>query len=420
MQFKIYKGNGYRIHTIKTNKFKNCSIEIMFRNKLDKNKITENNVLVDVISSSSLKYPNRRDVAIELENLYASTFKGFVSRLGNTSLISFATDFLNPKYCEEGFLEEVLSFPFEMINNPNIHDGKFDDKMFNIVKNRLKSDIESIKENATRYAFRRSLMHMDDNSPSSYQMVGYLEQLEKITTSSLVKTYNNMINNSICDIYVIGDLDMEEVVSIIKRKFNLNKRNDQDIELYVENNSRDIFIDIQESGKYEQDSFIMIYNIEDLDDEEKNFAFQLYNIILGSGGLTSKLYQYLREQNSLCYTVSSLYQKYDRLLMIYAGINAKDKDKCIKLVNKAMKEMEDGIFSDEELNNAKLTAITSIRMGEDNQDGIITNYLFNDLDNFPLSEERIKRFNNVSKEDIIRVAKKVKLNTIYLLTGEDK
>ena len=420
MQFKIYEGNGYRIHTIKTNKFKNCSIEIMFRNKLDKNKITENNILVDVISSSSLKYPNRRDVAIELENLYASTFKGFVSRLGNTSLISFATDFLNPKYCEEGFLEEVLSFPFEMINNPNIHDGKFDDKMFNIVKNRLKSDIESIKENATRYAFRRSLMHMDDNSPSSYQMVGYLEQLEKITTSSLVKTYNNMINNSICDIYVIGDLDMEEVVSIIKRKFNLNKRNDQDIELYVENNSRDIFIDIQESGKYEQDSFIMIYNIEDLDEEEKNFAFQLYNIILGSGGLTSKLYQYLREQNSLCYTVSSLYQKYDRLLMIYAGINAKDKDKCIKLVNKAMKEMEDGIFSDEELNNAKLTAITSIRMSEDNQDGIITNYLFNDLDNFPLSEERIKRFNNVSKEDIIRVAKKVKLNTIYLLTGEDK
>ncbi len=420
MQFKIYEGKGYRIHTIKTNKFKNCSIEIMFRNKLDKDKITENNVLVDVISSSSLKYPNRRDVAIELENLYASTFKGFVSRLGNTSLISFATDFLNPKYCEEGFLEEVLSFPFEMINNPNIHDGKFDDKMFNIVKNRIKSDIESIKENATRYAFRRSLMHMDDKSPSSYQMVGYLEQLEKITTSSLVKTYNNMINNSICDIYVIGDLDMDEVVSILKKKFNLNKRNDQDISLYVDNNIRDKFIDIQESGKYEQDSFIMIYNIEDLDDEEKNFAFQLYNIILGSGGLTCKLYQYLREQNSLCYTVSSLYQKYDRLLMIYAGINAKDKDKCIKLVNKAMKEMEDGIFSDEELNNAKLTAITSIRMGEDNQDGIITNYLFNDLDNFPLSEERIKRFNNVSKEDIIRVAKKVKLNTIYLLTGEDK
>jgi predicted Zn-dependent peptidase len=85
-----------------------------------------------------------------------------------------------------------------------------------------------------------------------------------------------------------------------------------------------------------------------------------------------------------------------------------------------MKEMEDGIFSDEELNNAKLTAITSIKMSEDNQDGIITSYLFNDLDNFPLSEERIKRFNKVSKEDIIRVAKKVKLNTIYLLTGEDK
>ena len=190
-------------------------------------------------------------------------------------------------------------------------------------------------------------------------------------------------------------------------------------ELYVDNKLRKKYIDIEETGKYEQDSFVMIYNLDDLDTRERNFVIHLYNIILGSGGLTSKLYKYLREENSLCYNVSSMYQKYDNLLMIYSGIDAKDKDLCIKLVNKAMDEMINGEFSLDDLENAIKTVISSIKMSEDTQGGIINNYLFHDLDNLPLYEERIKEFKKVTKEDIMNVAKKVKLNTIYILKGEE-
>ena len=36
--------------------------------------ITKYNVLVDLLTHSSKKYPKRRNVAIELENLYSSSF----------------------------------------------------------------------------------------------------------------------------------------------------------------------------------------------------------------------------------------------------------------------------------------------------------------------------------------------------------
>jgi predicted Zn-dependent peptidase len=113
-------------------------------------------------------------------------------------------------------------------------------------------------------------------------------------------------------------------------------------------------------------------------------------------------------------------QKYDGLLMIYSGIDAKDKDLCIELVNKAMKEMSSGDFSDTELDNAIKTVISSLKMGEDTQGGIINNYLFNYLDNLPLYDERVKEFKTVTREEVVNVAKKIKLNTIYLLKGEDK
>lgn len=420
MEYKIHDCKSYKIHTIKTDKFKNCSMEIMFRKKLDKKEITQNNMLVDMITHSSKRYPKKRDVAIELENLYSASFRGFTTRLGSSVMLSFVLDFLNPKYCEKGYLEEVLSMPFEMLLNPNISNGKFDERSFNIIKNRLKSDIESLKENAAKYAFRRSLLNMDENSPSSYNMTGYLEDLESITPSNLVDSYNKLLSDYTCDIFVIGNLDMEEVVSTIKSKFNNRTIKVDKIKLYVDNDLRKKHIDVEETGKYEQDSFIMIYNLDNLNERERNFVIHIYNIILGSGGLTSKLYRYLREENSLCYNVSSMVQKYDGLLMIYSGIDAKDKDLCIELVNKAMKEMSNGEFSDTELDNAIKTVISSLKMGEDTQGGIINNYLFNYLDNLPLYEERVKEFKTVTKEEVINISKKIKLNTIYLLKGEDK
>ena len=363
MEYKIHDCKSYKIHTIKTDKFKNCSMEIMFRKKLDKKEITQNNMLVDMITHSSKRYPKKRDVAIELENLYSASFRGFTTRLGSSVMLSFVLDFLNPKYCEKGYLEEVLSMPFEMLLNPNISNGKFDERSFNIIKNRLKSDIESLKENAAKYAFRRSLLNMDENSPSSYNMTGYLEDLESITPSNLVDSYNKLLSDYTCDIFVIGNLDMEEVVSTIKSKFNNRTIKVDKIKLYVDNDLRKKHIDVEETGKYEQDSFIMIYNLDNLNERERNFVIHIYNIILGSGGLTSKLYRYLREENSLCYNVSSMVQKYDGLLMIYSGIDAKDKDLCIELVNKAMKEMSNGEFSDIELDNAIKTVISSLKMG---------------------------------------------------------
>jgi len=419
MEYKVYDCNSYRIHTIKTDKFKNCSMEIMFRNKIEKNKITETNMLVDTLMHSSKRYPQRRDVVLELENLYASSLRGFVSRLGETIMVSFVMDFLHPKYCEEGFLEDAIRMPFEMLQNPNITGGEFDKRSFTIIKNRIKSEIESFKENATRYAFRRCLELVDSNSPTSYYLVGYKDDLENITTKSLVKTYNDLLENYVCDIYVIGNLEMDKVVSLIKSNFNNRTIKTKDLSLYTKNEIRKRKQEKEEFGEYEQDSFIMAYNLNDLTQEERNYIFPLYNVILGSGGLTSKLYQYLREKNSLCYSVSSMYQKYDQLLLIYAGINKKDKDKCIELVNKAMKEMEEGDFTDEILENAKKTLVSSLKMSEDTQGGIINNYLFYELDGLPMYVERAKGFKKVTKEEIIKVTKKIKINTIYLLGGEE-
>lgn len=419
MQYKKYECKTFTIHTIKTDKFKNCLMEINFRKNIVKEDITKYNFLIDMLAMSNALYPTRRDVVLKLENLYSTGFRALSNRVGNAHVVSFVTNFINPEYCDEGYLEDVLRFSFDMLLSPNVVNDEFDLRTFTIEKNRMIAEINSLKESSTRYALKNCLTAMDDTSPTSYNMSGYLEDLEKITPSNLYEAYQQFLNEYICDIYVLGDLDMEEVCSIIKENFSLDTIKEYDIKLLVDNKERKKPNVINEVGDYQQSSLVMAYNLTDLTKRERDVVMHVYNMILGAGSLNCKLSKSLREENSLCYTCSSMYNKYDNLLLIYAGIDKKSYDLSVKLVKKAIKDMASGKIEQEEVEDNILQLVSSVKIGLDMPGSIINNYFFHDLDDAPLAEERIELLKSVTLKEIIAVAKKVKLNTVYLLSGGD-
>ena len=82
-----------------------------------------------------------------------------------------------------------------------------------------------------------------------------------------------------------------------------------------------------------------------------------------------------------------------------------------------MKEMEEGNFKDEDIVIAKNNYLTLLKEIEDNENAIIETYLAKDLLNLGDIEERKQMVEKVTKEDIMKVAKKVKIDTIFLLEG---
>src|SRR5574344_923089 len=211
MTYKEYKNESYNLYTIKTDKFKICHMEIIFYNKLKKEDITIMNVLSDMLAHSSKKYPKRKYVVEKLEDLYNANFMSGVSRAGNVMTYGFAMNFLDPIYTDKTFLKDVINFPFEMLFNPNIVDDEFDIRSFKIIKSRNQADIDAVKESPVRYALKKCLNIMDSNHPASYKYVGYQEDLDKITPSKLVKKYHEFINNSKCDIFIVGNLNMDKI-----------------------------------------------------------------------------------------------------------------------------------------------------------------------------------------------------------------
>ena len=81
--------------------------------------------------------------------------------------------------------------------------------------------------------------------------------------------------------------------------------------------------------------------------------------------------------------------------------------------------MKKGEFKEEELQNAKESFIFSLNLSLDNPGGILNNYIFHILDDLPLIEDRIQMIREVTKEDIVAVANKIKPNISFVLESEE-
>ena len=418
MEYKEYKCNSYNIHTIKTDKFKTVRMEIIFSRNAEKEKMPSFTFLADILTDSSKKYQTRKDIAIELEELYQSIFYGVTNKIGNLFTINFIMEFIDPKYIkEDNYLEKVLKLPFEIINNPNVKNNEFNINNFNICKRRLRDEIESIKENNNKLAISEALKTMDSKSPSSYKVIGTLEDLERINPSNLYDTYLDLFNHSNCDIFIIGNLNMDKCVSIIKDNFKNRVIKINKPKLYVENKEKKKVLEKTDSSSFIQSNLVMIYNIKKLDDFTKNMSFHVFNYILG-GGLTSILYKNLRNDNSLCYMVRSMYLKQDGLLIVNSLLDKKNINKAKKLIKISFDEIIKGKFSDGMLEDTKKMLKMSLKNGLDNNVTVLNNYEFNVFDNLPLLEERINLIDKVTKEDVIKCAKSIKLNTVYVQIGD--
>ncbi len=420
MEYKKYEYPSFNIYTVKTNRFKSCQMQIIFQDEVKKENLLAKTFLADIMSDCSANYPSRKYISKKLEELYQATFYGNTNKVGNMMLTTFVLSFLNPKFInDKNYLEEVIKLPFEFILNPFINAEEFDIKNFNIVKNRLKDEILSLNENINKKALKGALSKLKE-SATTYSVLGSLEELEAITPKILAKTYEELMTTNKCDIFIAGNLDMDEIANLIFKYFKKAVINTRDLKLYVDNKPVNKLQKYKEQSSFLETNLINIYNLIDLTDKEKLNIFPFFNYLLGSGGLNTKLYQLLREKNSLCYAIRSMYLKYDNLLIIQTSINAKDIAKAQKLIKIAFREMSEGKITNEEIEYAKSSFIFSLNLALDSIGGILSNYIFHVLTNLPLIEERIKSIQDIKKEEIMNISKKIKPNMVYVLEGKDK
>lgn len=411
---------GVTIHKIETNKFKTNLFAIFLTTKLNRENVTKNALLTAVLRRGTQKLPTQEEISKNLENMYGASFDCGVEKTGDNQVIKFYLESINNEFLptQENLSKECLEILMDIVFNPYLENGNFKQEYVDGEKENLKQIIEGKIDNKTRYAFDRCIEEMYKNEPYGLYKYGYIEDLDKIDSKNLYEYYLEFIKNVKIDIFVSGELD-DKIVDEIKDNTiikNLNERNAQ----YNINKENEIKQKVNEPKVITESMQIaqgkLILGLDVLENKkESKYATSVYNVILG-GSANSKMFQNVREKASLAYTAGSNYLRQKDNIFIKCGIDIPNYEKALNIIKEQLEQMKNGDFTDEDIQNAKTIISASVESIPESQDSEITYYFSQELsDEFISIEDYVSKINDVNKQQIVDIANKIQINTIYFL-----
>lgn len=424
MQYKEKEiKKGIKLHEIQTDKFKTNLIAVFLSMPITRENVTKNSLISAVLRRGSKNMPTQEKISQELEEMYGASFDCGLDKTGDNHILKFYLEAINDNFLpqtDENMLKTSIEKLLEIVFNPLVENGAFKEEYVKQEKENVKRIIEGKPDNKARYAFDRCIEEMYKDKPYGLYKYGYIEDLESITPQDLYNYYQEMISQCKIDIFVSGNID--DVTSIVEQNENIQKLQEREPNYKI--NKVEVKEEAQEKEVVEEmdvtQGKITIGLDLHLDNEEQKYDAMLYNAILG-GTANSKMFQEVREKASLAYSAGSSYIRYKSNIFIKCGIEIKNYEKAMEIIRKQLEDMTNGIFTDEDIENAKKGIMSGIKSIDDEQDTEITYFFGQELTNTKTSlEEYMAKVQKVSKQDIIKVAKSVSINTVYFLRDFEK
>lgn len=410
---------GVSLHIRQTSQFKTVNFSIKWRAPLTEKTASERTVLSNVLQHSNEKFPTSASYRSYLDDLFGTVLYFDTTKRGAEHTLLFNVETVNDHYLSHGnVLNEVIDVMHEAIFKPNFENGQFKEAIVAREKSMVIQRIESIFDDKSRYAQKRLTEILRPNSPASMSANGTIDDVKAITPASLTKTYEDMLKNDVIDIYVVGDVDVEQMTAQIKKALPFTDREnvrlpkeaafDGQVEAYT-----------KETQEMKQGKLHIGYSTPVRFGDEDFASMQIFNGIFG-GYAHSKLFMNVREKESLAYYASSSYSSHYGLMFVVSGIEPANEEKARDLIAEQLQAMQNGEISDLELAQTKAMLINQMKEALDSSRGQIEIFdQYKTLDEQFTLDTWVTRWMDITKEDVQKVAQKIELQATYFLCGKE-
>ena len=396
-----------KIRKIETKKFKTNGYALYLTIPLTKENVTYNALIPTVLKRGCEKYNNQLEISKKLEEMYDATFGIGIAKVGNNEVLKFYIESLNNNYLPNN--EDLSKTSIEMLINivmkPYLINGKFDEDYVSQEKENLKKVIESRKDNKDTYATNRLLEEMFKEEPYGLYKFGNIEEIDNITSEKLYEKYKELIKNAEKHLYIVGDVENlniqeyhidEEEIKITK-EFQIKEQLEEKM--------------VKEQMDITQGKLVIGLNTPN----ENREIIALYNTILGKGA-NSKLFLNVREKEGLAYSAGSTYLKRNNAIIISTGIEVSKYNKAVEVIKKQLKDMQEGNITEKEIKDAKQFINAGLNLINESSENMIEYTFDKELYNEEIDIEKYRKIiEKITKEDIVEIAKKINIDTIYFL-----
>ena len=409
--------NNITLHYIPMTKLKTTSVGIYMGRELNRQECSFNALLPQVLMKGCKLSKNASEIAKNLQNLYGARFYTGVNKRGDNQFINFEGEVISDRFAPNG--EKLLKGLFELmlsvVFEPVIENNGFLADVTEREKQNCITKIEGLINNKRTYANTRMTEEMFKGETYSMSEYGYIDDIKEITPASLYEHYKKIIKTSVINIFVCGELNINEIKEEIENKTkDISFANSELKESEIIKKSAEKE-DVREYTDLTQGKLSIGFRTNVAPKDDDYWALVLANNIYG-GGLGSKLFNNVREKLSLAYYVSTNIDKYKGFMLLNAGIAFEKLEEAENEIFFQLDEMKKGNISDEEMENSKSEIINSLNSCYDDQKQLQSYYMGNIIAGTDVSlEEYKKNITNVTKQQVVDVINKLEIDTVYFL-----
>ncbi len=263
------------------------------------------------------------------------------------------------------------------------------------------------------------------DQPAGWDIAGRKEVIKKLTRDDFIRYHSGHYLGQSSLVVIAGKFDEEEVIKKIKKAFSVVKAGEKipKIKTIEQQSKSEILLKYKQT---DQTHLVLGVRAFDIFDKRRYILEVLADIL--AGGMSSRLFQKIREEMGAAYYVNALADFYTDhgYLAVSAGIDYNKIDAVIETILEEFKKLTTESVENKELERAKEHLVGHLVVELETSDQlagfygaqeIITKKTIN-------PEEVIKKIQKVESEEIIAVAKDVfqsqKLNLAVIGAFEGK
>lgn len=410
---------GAELCTVSAEGFKTACASLSFVMPLGK-KASLYALVPNILTRSCKAYPDVTSIERKLASLYGAEVVSAVTKSGENQILKIEISCIDDRFSIDGdnITDECLKLLFQMIFEPRLEKGVFCAEDVESEKRLLAERLIAENSDKRTYAKNRCNEIMFENELYGIHRYGSLEDIEKITPESLYEAYTEVLKKSKILMCVSGG-SFTNVEELLKKHIDCENRDVKLNEtLYIEKCEEVKYVKEQEEVK--QGKLVMGFRMG-MKSEDDNYAARRVMVDLFGGSPHSKLFTVVREKMSLCYYCSAMMLRYKGIMIVQSGIEGYNEEKAKSAILQQLEDIKKGNFTDEDVEASVKALEDGFKSVSDSAEAVAAWFTSQVCSkDFLHPEDFIEQFKKVTREDIIKAAQSVTLDTVFMLEGTEE
>ena len=415
--------DGVELAAVRTDKFKTGLLAVTLTVPLRAATATAEALIPGVLDRGSARYPDMEQLSAAADGLYGASLNTGVRQRGESQCVSVMCSFIDDRYALDGsaVLEPAAALAGELLLDPVTENGVFRREYVESEGANLADRIEARVNDKRGWAIFRLIQEMCAGEAYAVDKLGDAREARAMTAEGLWSAYQALLADAKVTFYYGGGAPIERVEDAVRRCFGpLLTGRTPPVDCKIVAEPGGAVRTVPDSMDVTQGKLALGFRTGGVTVGSGDYpALVVCNALYG-GSANSKLFLNVREKLSLCYYASSMLDKVKGLMVVSSGVEFSQFDRAQEAILTQLEAVRKGDFTREELNAAIRTTAGSLRGRLDSQsqmeDDQLTRLLFHcDRE----GEDLIRAVESVKADQVVEAANRLKLDTVYRLTGKE-